>query len=279
MPLFHYTDLNAVVSILQHRKLWLTDLRYLNDKTEFSHGVSRLLAATTNAPHGLFCNPMFAPQAAHVVRTKMEEAGQHGVSFDPIYICSLSRAENLLSQWRGYGQYAIEFDEVLLRQQAPSMLECVYDSKIQTNLALGAITDAIQSVSHALDDHGCIGEGGYDALTRLLTLAATFKDEGFAEEREVRLVFSDDGRDTKFRVRNNILVPYVELPISLDCVKAVHIGPINERELAEISLRDFCSKIENQWQNESANIEYWLQVKSLQFRIGLYDSQVLTRSA
>lgn len=262
MPLFHYTDLNAVMSILKNRKLWLTDLRYLNDKTEFSHGIERLLKATGTAPYGLFCDFAKAPQAAEIVKSKLDEAGRHGVNLDPIYVCSLSRAENLLSQWRGYGQYAIEFDEAVLKQEVPFIMECVYDHKDQISMAFNAITDAIQKISKSIDDNGCMGELGYDALTHLLKLAATFKDDGFSEEREFRLVLDGERLNTKYRARNNLLIPYIELPISLDCIKSIHIGPMNERELAEKSLSGFCEQIQSDWQSESANIEYWLPVNT-----------------
>lgn len=38
MNLYHYTDVNAVKSILERKKLWLTDVRFLNDAEEMSEG-------------------------------------------------------------------------------------------------------------------------------------------------------------------------------------------------------------------------------------------------
>ena len=38
MNLYHYKDVNAVKSILERKKLWLTDVRFLNDAEEMSEG-------------------------------------------------------------------------------------------------------------------------------------------------------------------------------------------------------------------------------------------------
>lgn len=43
--LFHYTDLNAVQSILVNSKLWLTDYNFLNDKEELKAGYELLMEA------------------------------------------------------------------------------------------------------------------------------------------------------------------------------------------------------------------------------------------
>jgi len=47
MLIYHYTDLNAAISIARHSKLWLTDTRFLNDKEEFSLGLEYLIETLT----------------------------------------------------------------------------------------------------------------------------------------------------------------------------------------------------------------------------------------
>jgi hypothetical protein len=59
-----------------------------------------------------------------------------------------------------------------------------------------------------------------------------------------------------------MLIPYLELPISLDCIKCIHIGPSKEQELAYQSMVSFVQHIEREWRIESGNIEYWLQVET-----------------
>lgn len=42
--LYHYTNLGGLTGILQSRKLWATDIRYLNDANELSYGVAEMSA-------------------------------------------------------------------------------------------------------------------------------------------------------------------------------------------------------------------------------------------
>lgn len=46
MNLYHYTDLNAVHSILETHKIRMTDIRFLNDKTEYLKGLEILQEAS-----------------------------------------------------------------------------------------------------------------------------------------------------------------------------------------------------------------------------------------
>jgi hypothetical protein len=40
--IYHYTDLRGLLGILDERKLWATDIRYLNDTSEGTYGLKRL---------------------------------------------------------------------------------------------------------------------------------------------------------------------------------------------------------------------------------------------
>ncbi len=76
----------------------------------------------------------------------------------------------------------------------------------------------------------------------------------------MRGLVNSDNNDIQYRMRENILIPYVEIEISLDCIKRIHIGPIRDQELAYASMSSFVRGIEKEWQVESNNIEYWLEV-------------------
>ena len=56
MSLFHFTDAEAVYSILLNKSIWLTDLRFLNDSRELYDGVDAFSKALENPRHGLFTN-------------------------------------------------------------------------------------------------------------------------------------------------------------------------------------------------------------------------------
>lgn len=102
-------------------------------------------------------------------------------------------------------------------------------------------------------------------------MASTFKDYGFAEEQEARLIIDEiPDAGIQYRIRGQVLIPYIEIPISLDCIKAIHVGPMPAQDEAVLSMTGFCERIERDWQRESANIEYWIEVikSKIPFRSG-----------
>lgn len=148
MPLLHYTDLNAVVSILRKPTLRCTDLRYLNDRTEFKHGIERLSETFKTVGPGFFINEGRAKDAENYIADALDRAVLQFSEYNPYFVMSLSRSADLLSQWRGYGSYAIEFNEAELIRQVPSLSECEYQADAQRQSAFTALTDALATVSH-----------------------------------------------------------------------------------------------------------------------------------
>lgn len=264
MPLFHYTHANAVHSILQNQKLWLTDIRFLNDSQELHDGIGRLSDALKTPMPGLFENHDYSTKAIEYLRDAFGDTVSYGIDSEPIFVFSFARIGNLLSQWRAYGNYAIEFDEDLLQEFIPKLSPCIYDPKLKSGSAITAVTKAITAISQDMGrNDGCTGVESIDSLGDLVALAATFKHEGFSEEQEVRIIArAEEGDDSiAYTPKGNKLIPYLEVPISLDCIKAIHVGPMSEQDLAYRSMSAFVRKVEKAWQEDSANIEYWLRVE------------------
>lgn len=264
MPLFHYTSADAVHSILLNQKIRLTDIRFLNDSQELHDGIGRLSNALKSPISGLFANQEYKNKAIEYLRNSFGDTISYGIDSEPIFVCSFSRAENLLSQWRAYGNYAIEFEEDLLRESCHNLIPCIYDPKNKSNSTTAALTKAIADISQDMGRNGgCLGEKSLDSLGDLVSLAATFKHDGFSEEQEVRIINSVEEGDESitYTPRGNKLIPYLEVPISLDCIKAIHVGPMSEQDLAYRSMSAFVRRVEKAWQRESANIEYWLRVE------------------
>lgn len=271
MPLLHYTDLNAVVSILNNPVLRCTDLRYLNDRTEFKHGIERLRETFKTVGPGFFINEDRAKDAELYIANALDRAVSEFSQYNPYFVMSLSRSSDLLSQWRGYGAYAIEFHEEELIRQVPSLSECVYDKDAQRQAAFAALTDSLATVSHDFQPNDVVGIKGADAVAELYRVASTFKNFGFVEEQEARLIIDEiPETGVQYRIRGQVLIPFIEIPISLDCIKAIHVGPMPAQDEAILSMTGFCERIERDWRSESANIEFWIEIISsnIPFRAG-----------
>lgn len=248
MRLFHYTDVNAVKSILENEIFWLTDVRFLNDTDELRNGISTIVNYINHrvknfpAPHELFDN------AAEYIFDGLTGTAGYGVERRPVYACSFSLDGDLLSQWRAYGSYAIEFASDAMPQ---NISVCIYDEDEKLTLASSAALLSLETIcSDMADNDMFLDKPGRDTFSGLMGLAATFKHESFSEEKEVRIVLGhdidpeiDDGPAVKFRSRGDLLIPYVETSVPFESIRAIHIGPMKHQELAYIAMREFVEKM------------------------------------
>ncbi|MGR6859001.1 hypothetical protein ACU5EH_00890 [Aliivibrio salmonicida] len=142
MSIYHYTDLNAVKSILETGKLRLTDSRYLNDIKELSDGLSFILKAIEFQNRSDENQDQLA-RAIEFIKTKINEYLRYGTDEEAIFVCSFSTKSDLLSQWRSYGMFAIEFEEQDLTSDGFDLQSCIYTEDEKQHKATLAVEDAI----------------------------------------------------------------------------------------------------------------------------------------
>ncbi|MEN5264806.1 DUF2971 domain-containing protein [Stenotrophomonas sp. TWI587] len=262
MKLFHYTDVSAVQSILRNRKLWLTDLRFMNDSTELLHGIEFLQAALKQQPYGLFYDRRYAEEAVEYLASSLSEYEDAARLEDPVFAMSFSEKDDLLSQWRGYGGYSVCFNREYLQDCDLKLSSCVYTKASKLERALRATSEAGAKVSECMGRNGgCLDLESIDQLVALVELAATFKDAGFEEEREVRMIVRPDTSEIKYRPRNGMLVPYVEIEIPAEAIEGVHVGPVREQALSTVSMKMFMNSIESINRSNGGDVEWCVPVE------------------
>lgn len=248
MNLYHYTDVSAVKSILEKKRLWLTDVRFLNDAEEMSEGfkiiIDYLNRQISNVPDR---HELFYDAVEYIEGSIMRRQG-YGLDRRPVFVSSFSQAGDLLSQWRAYGGYAIEFDSSAF---PIPISKCLYDEGQKLNEAAKVSLDCtIIMAQSMLENDGQLDEQGYEAFSEIIGLAARMKHNCFSEEREYRIVLGHDidpdienGPDVEFRAKGNLLIPYVEAVIPVESIKSIMIGPMRDQELAYASMKSFVRKI------------------------------------
>lgn len=232
--LFHYSDIGAIASIIKNRKLWLTNIGFLNDYEEMFEGVRCIKAQYEKYDFSDFSNTGENFSKGFLIGV----LGSLSADIDSfVFTCSFSRASNLLSQWRGYGNFAVEFSRDVIEADY-LLVECIY-TQIKKNREakrlIGAVVGDFRGWNS--EDHD---KYQYEAaITKLKTGAVAFKNKHFEAEHEVRLIVSgvDDKSSIFHRARGDYLVPFIELPISAESITAIHIGPIANQSLAERSLK------------------------------------------
>ena len=272
--IYHYTDINALKSILVTHNLWLTSHRFLNDTREFEEGYQLLKNSIDEC---LIRNASNLKENTKSTVKEMIELLENTI----VLSTSSSKVGDLLSQWRSYcpndGGYAVGFDKNLLAPKYESsksfvmLEECRYEKEEKDRLAniFGKQTiegmDLKDRYTHAKRD------GFYHTLYHWLLFVISAKNEYFKEEQEVRLatyihqelktidisnmdngyVLADyqDGlnvyskKELSFRTKSNILIPYFEYKFDINAIQEIIIGPCKDKELAKESLKFFLKNI------------------------------------
>lgn len=268
--LYHYATPNGLLGIVASASLWATDLRFFNDAAEYRYAVEQ-------AGHAL-------RRMAYGDGSESEaEVGRFAVSLPasparPIYVASLTRRGNLLSQWRAYcprGGYSIGFERVaiadLANQQGYELHECEYvavsllGARIEPEAHSGALMAAASELTVAWNaltaypdpirpgradperwNHATRAPAADRFLEALHQIAPALKDPAFREEVEVRLVAYDDGPPTALRFRGAVggLTPYREFGLVRPGddrlpIRSIMVGPAPDEDAAVRALERF----------------------------------------
>lgn len=220
-PLYHYTDANGLKGIIESKSLWLTDIKYMNDANELTYAQNLI---------------------KNVVEDKSFEYSEHRPFFkklewfsDPfedsfdVYATCFCEEEGLLSQWRSYGAYCIEFDLTspfrtnrhFTRSSGwhrAFLRKVIYDKDQQVRI-VGEIIDDLYSIfkyhlkkTDQTEEQLIQSFGSYFANV-LMEFVLSFKDPIFKEEKEWRIIHLNDKKLDKVNYRNkgDYIIPYVDI--------------------------------------------------------------------
>ena len=246
--LYHYTTVDGLKGIVENDELWATSAYYLNDSTEIMYGYQLIDEALEAWRKRV--NPPELSMAGGLVYALQRQFGHDYLKrniITPIYLTCFGEEDNLLSQWRAYGQsggcgigFRVLSEGIVYGlKPEPSVYtaRCVkveYDRGGQ----LRRITELLDFLVPILDDAQVteairsldpLSPDGFGWLSRtiseiLMDESVAFKNPAFAVEKEWRLVVrsrqllkqgTDDGDHTRlpihFRTARGQLAPYVRL--------------------------------------------------------------------
>lgn len=253
--LYHYTTAGGLAGILKNKKLWATDLSFLNDHSEYDFGLQRAREIVREFLNALPSATRSTPQPAlpgdislDGLREIVFEAQDQFRSKYVFCVACLCEDGDLLSQWRGYaspGGYSIGFD-------APALRACLTD---ETYRIVPVIYDHSKdsAIASQLDDWiGQLGSPSWQADPTLSTAslhillsgcAMQLKNPAFREENEWRvadLQIIDPSSKILFREGGLGLVPFIEVPLDrngIPPVKRIYVGPGSDFELRKQALQ------------------------------------------
>lgn len=256
--LYHYTNIETLVGILSKYKdnkatnkwtvkegdltFWASNLYSMNDPQEMHHGI-KFLQKVIPAIENLFKDrPSDVPgiidemndfMGAGDEKELMQKLDDYllKVGLSPFSL-SFSKAEDKLPMWKMYGDngngVALLFDDDLLKNEFENLIfaDAVnYGFNVKNPNVIGTIISSInkrfnKTKQEFIKDNVLTSAGMFAFVCPFL------KDESYEYEKEYRVAFvAKEHSDTKFRVRGNRIIPYVEVSIPIKYLKGVVIGP------------------------------------------------------
>lgn len=215
MVLYHYTSAAGLKGIVESASIWASEYRFLNDSTEFTYGLTEFKKLYRRSAKQI--------EGADKVLGALIEAYVEAIDIGySVFIASFSLEGDLLSQWRGYNGgkgFSVGFDGGWINACAEAngfrLAPVCYEPSEHSQV----LRDKISLLEKLAEER----EREFVAAQELarkwwnLTLAtiAVIKNRHFREEREYRLikVVPTWPADTKTRVADVGLVPYVECPL------------------------------------------------------------------
>jgi DUF2971 family protein len=247
--LFHYTTAEGLKGIIENNCLWATSASYLNDASEIEYGCNLLEEVFTDWHSTRSKTQSLGAEVMELVRRSFNDPRSKHERTAGIYVACFCEKDNLLSQWRAYGQaggYSVGFSMLsrdgkinLLRAENPdfliSLVPVIYDRMIQAQRLHRILTDIFSildqpSILKEAEAEGKNGKvkvyhAGLVALEHyLMEEISAFKNAAFQEEQEWRIVArpkvakefvglkeSADSSWLHFRVMRGLMVPYIKL--------------------------------------------------------------------
>ena len=218
--LYHYTDLNGLIGIVQNQTLWATNVQFLNDKKEQKYGIELVKEIAESVKSN---------QNEKVIELIINHIEDRAKLDD--YITCFSKNGDLLGQWRAYANngYGVSigfnddnFDNNL--SPMPFATHIVYDEKYHKE----EIKRMLESFISFMEDYKEKFDWvilPYEEVAAMLIIdniqayIKYFKHPCFKDENEYRFIFTanqvmiDEGEDyeIQFRTNSKMVIPFIKL--------------------------------------------------------------------
>jgi hypothetical protein len=99
---YHYTDASGLMGMLTYNKIWATDYRFLNDKSEIAHTrqeVRKIISSKLEESKDDILTKLYGEILRYQDKPRKSD----------VFVFSLSKERDDLSQWRGYAREGLGF--------------------------------------------------------------------------------------------------------------------------------------------------------------------------
>lgn len=244
--IYHYTSVDTLIKILEHRALWASDLSKMNDPKEYIAGLEILreqFSKTFPGAIAWFDNNEFV--------------GSHSQQL--ILGSSFSYASDDLNQWRAYGDdgcgVAIGIDRELLCMNNITSVSALTSkasresSYVHFEKVLYSKDDFIAHAKALFASAGQFTENLVDSYTlslRISRLACCYKSDFYRYEKEVRAIIEHSKRpelykDEELKELNHIKLNFRNSKYGLAAYCKLYLGNNGDSSVKAITLGPKCN--------------------------------------
>jgi hypothetical protein len=276
--LYHYTSQKGLFGILKTKKLWMTNIYYLNDSSELIYTIKLVrseLIKRQKLLTGKGLRAIVKEDDLNIDEIKFRMYDIINSVLDDFlhkmiienYVFSLSEKGNDLNQWRGYcpkeGGFCIEFDyhkllSIIEKNKKNKIKECIYDKKIQNESVKLLFDETLKLVESKEGDR--LNKISNLILNTTVNMSSYFKDESFSDELETRIISSGSDDEKKYLEGKSILIPYIEFSIEDNNgrlpISKIIVGPTQHQELSKSSIDHLLHSWKYEIDVEQSNIPY-----------------------
>lgn len=227
---YHYTDMNAFINIVRSEGIVMraTNCLYLNDSNEIVEGV----------------------KAVERVIKKQIDVG----AFRNYYLSSFCQTSDTLQMWGMYAANgagcALGFDFTHLQNAYGMSIKCTYgeqeiDSSFKNFINLNRNGHLVHMGPNHEEEQKRIDQNKKQIQDEMennliITNCLGAKNIAYQNEQERRcVIYANNPRVVQHKVKNGIIVPFVEVHIPKEALKEVVIGPTNTSQIVMQSVIHF----------------------------------------
>lgn len=267
--LYHYTSQKGLLGILQTKKLWMTNILYLNDSSEYRHTIDLLKSEVEERKkqlsqlspfkfEGLLSSKKITQEDEITNKTHhtLDILKMFCETFSDFsrkdtfrcYVFSLSQKGNDLNQWRSYcpkeGGFSIGFDykklsSIIRNSRGYTIKKCEYD-KVEKQRFIHSFLDDIHTRFESNKDISTSHVCSF-ILIETISVSTFIKHTSFMDEQEYRIINNGTNDKVNHCEGKSMIIPYIEfspmdendkLPIS-----KILVGPTPHPELSKLSVQ------------------------------------------
>ncbi len=246
---YHHTTADGIIGIIGGGALWATDINFLNDYEEYVAGMGEVLKVCERNKQSTGALGESVGKLYEIIPGFIRNNLERRSSF----VTSFTKTRDSLRQWMAYGKpnasYSIGFHpdalkSISLDKENYRSAELTYAFK---NVFYGDNDEINESldrnlVAKAIKVRG-VDEYAYYLVNILMFGLCATKRKEFADENEVRMILQTRIVDqacswVRFRNLGGVITPYINVPIPLDAIGEIIIGPSINKDIAEKGVRE-----------------------------------------